>query len=157
MSHVATVIPVCTEAESFFNRKFEDFYINSYQDTQPEHLRRIEAHSHTYFKIIWVLEGSGVHTIDCQDYAFAGPSLFLLIPRNIHTIRMDCATKGGVLKFSSSFFTHADGKEITLLTNDVFDDTDVLPVLPLEQDIFFGTAYPRWVKPLRRLSKAKAV
>jgi len=128
------IIPVYTEKESFVDNKFSDFYISSYKDKEPESLRRIEAHRHTYFEIIWVQKGKGIHTIDFVHYKFKGPCLFLLNPQNIHTIQKDCTTSGGVVKFTSSFFASDAGEENFILKYGVFDDIDVLPVINLKRE-----------------------
>lgn len=122
-----------TETQSFPSSRFPDFYISSYEDTEPEDLKRIDPHSHTYFEIIWVKEGKGVHVIDFKEYPFSGPCLFLLHPRCIHTIYKEEATQGGVLKFSSSFFDRTAQQQF-MLTYPVFDDTDVLPVIQLSEE-----------------------
>lgn len=121
------------ETQSFAASRFPDFYISSYEDAEPDYLQRIEPHSHTYFEIIWVKQGTGVHYIDFKEYRFSGPCLFLLHPRCIHTIYKENATQGGVLKFSSSFFDRTAQQQF-MLTYPVFDDTDVLPVIRLNKE-----------------------
>jgi len=124
-------IPVFTETESFSKTNFRDFYIASYQDRQDAGLRRVSPHRHTYYEIIWITEGSGMHMIDFKDYAFQGPCLFLLQPSHIHQIRKDGPTKGYVLKFNESVFAAETGAENLLLKYGIFDNINVQPVLHL--------------------------
>lgn len=128
---VKNKITVYTEEQSFPNSRLASIYIADYKDKMPVDLIRQNQHRHTYFEILWVREGAGVHTIDFVDYPFQGPCLFLLSPQNIHTIRKFGKTRGGVIKFTPAFFPparfqdHMDGKL------NVFDDVDVLPVINL--------------------------
>ena len=97
-------IKIYTEQESFLTNPGKEFFINSYKDEEPDILNRVEAHRHTYYEIIWVRCGEGVHTIDFVDYKFTGPCLFLLHPQNIHTIQKTVPATGGVIKFTASVF-----------------------------------------------------
>jgi len=128
------IIPIYTEKESFTDERFSDFYISSYKDKEPEQLIRIDAHRHTYHEIIWIQSGSGNHIVDFINYKFKGPCLFLLHPQNIHTIQKDCATSGGVVKFSSAFFSTDSFEENFILKYGVFDDIDVMPVILLKKE-----------------------
>jgi AraC family transcriptional regulator, transcriptional activator of pobA len=72
--------------------------------------------------------------IDFRNYPFKGPCLFLLHPQHIHTMDKYTATRGGVVKFSPSFFPPAAAEQHFLLKYGVFDDIDVMPVIPLTGD-----------------------
>jgi AraC-like DNA-binding protein len=126
-------IPVYTEEESFDAGVLESFYISSYADDEREALERVAPHRHTYHEIILVFKGKGSHTIDFVDYEFTGPCLFLIHPQNIHTIRKDCPTEGGVIKFNSSIFAADDSESNFIVKYAVFDDIDVLPVINLTE------------------------
>ncbi|HEY1024276.1 MAG TPA: helix-turn-helix domain-containing protein [Sphingobacteriaceae bacterium] len=97
---------------------------------EHERLNRVAPHKHTYFEIIWIEEGSGIHLIDFNSYPFTGPCLFLLQPSNVHQIFKDGPTKGNVIKFTESFFG-ASGSDNFLLKFDVFDNIQVSPVLSI--------------------------
>ena len=127
-------IPVYTETDSFTKKSFRDFYIASYEDKQDAGLKRVAPHRHTYYEIIWIAEGSGMHTIDFKDYPFQGPCLFLLQPSHIHQIIKDGPTKGFVLKFNESLFSVEAGEENLLLKYGIFDNINVQPVLHLDKD-----------------------
>ena len=127
-------IPVYTEEESFDEGALPNFYISSYADDVREVLERVAPHRHTYHEIILVFKGKGRHIIDFVNYDFNGPCLFLLHPQNIHTIRKDCATEGGVIKFTSSIFAADDVESNFIMKYAVFDDVDVLPVINLTED-----------------------
>lgn len=133
MRHPRTIITY-TAQDSFLSHLYKDFYINSYKDEEPEVLNRVESHRHTYYEIIWVRSGEGIHTIDFIDYKFSGPCLFLLHPQNIHTINKAVPATGGVIKFTISVFSASTEESDFMLRYGVFDDIDVLPVIPLTID-----------------------
>jgi AraC family transcriptional activator of pobA len=124
-------IKIFTEQDSFLDNPHEHFSVSSYQDEEPEILKRVEPHQHTYYEIMWVQSGTGVHTIDFTDYDFKGPCLFLIHPQNIHAIKKDVATQGGVVKFTPALFSQNESESDFMLRNSVFDDIDVLPVILL--------------------------
>jgi AraC family transcriptional regulator, transcriptional activator of pobA len=127
-------IPVFTEKESFSNPAYGDFIISSYRDEEPEEMKRVAPHRHTYYEIIWVQSGEGTHMIDFRNYPFKGPCLFLLHPQHIHTIEKQKATRGGVVKFSPSFFPPGAADQHLLIKYGVFDDIDVMPVIRLDKE-----------------------
>jgi AraC family transcriptional activator of pobA len=112
----------------------ENFYINYYKDKNIEHINRIDEHQHTYYEIIWVETGHGVHTIDLTDYSYSGPCLFLLHPKNVHKIHKKTLSQGGVIKFNDRFFENDEPQSKFLLKFTVFNDVDVFPVINLSTD-----------------------
>lgn len=129
------VIPVFTEAESFGKHYYKDFYISSYEDVEEANLNRVEPHRHTYYEVIWIVEGFGSHSVDFRNYPFKGPCLFLLQPGHVHKIIKEVPTRGYILKFSESFFS-ADGQSGNLLLKyGIFDNINVQPVVSLTPSV----------------------
>ncbi|ASE61214.1 hypothetical protein CEQ15_06730 [Chryseobacterium indologenes] len=126
-------ITVYNEKESFKTDTIENFYISYYHD-ERKNLNRIDSHQHTYYEIIWIEKGRGVHTIDFKNYEFSGPCLFLLHPKNVHRIHKKTPTSGGVIKFNDNFFVNDSSSSKFLLKYSVFDDIDVLPVISLSEE-----------------------
>lgn len=127
-------IPVFTEKESFLDPSYRDFTISSYRDEESEALKRVDPHRHTYYEIIWVQSGEGNHMIDFRNYPFKGPCLFLLHPQHVHTMEKRTPTKGGVVKFSPSYFPAGDADQRSLIKYGVFDDIDVMPVIQMDRE-----------------------
>ncbi|KUY17540.1 hypothetical protein BAZ12_01330 [Elizabethkingia miricola] len=125
-----TNINVYNEKESFKNSIIDNFYISYYKD-KKENINRIDNHQHTYYEIIFIENGKGIHTIDFKNYEFSGPCLFLLHPKNVHRIYKEAPTSGGVIKFNDNFFVNEDVNSKFLLKYRVFDDIDVQPVINL--------------------------
>ncbi|WP_068944327.1 helix-turn-helix domain-containing protein [Chryseobacterium timonianum] len=124
-------IHIYSEQDSFPNSILENFYISYYQDANLKNSNRLDIHQHTYYEIIWVEKGSGIHTIDFVDYHYSGPCIFLLHPRNAHKIQKNTLSSGGVIKFNEYFFTNDEPASKFLLKFAIFNDVDVLPVLNL--------------------------
>jgi AraC family transcriptional activator of pobA len=133
MKKLSENIEIYNEKESFTGNRDGTFSIYAYHDDEPEAMNRIAPHRHTYYEVIFVKYGKGVHTIDFNDYNFQGPCLFLLHPANIHTINKEGSTGGGVLKFTKELFPADESQSHVGLCYNVFDDIDVLPVIWLKQ------------------------
>ena len=58
----------------------------------------------SFFEIIWLKYGSGVHEIDMTEHAYSGSVLFFLAPGQIHNIMEFEKSEGYVLKFLPSLF-----------------------------------------------------
>ena len=123
-------INIYNEKESFKNSIIDNFYISYYKD-KKEDINRIDSHQHTYYEVIFIENGKGIHTIDFKNYEFSGPCIFLLHPKNVHKIYKEVPTSGGVIKFNDSFFVNEDVNSKFLLKYRIFDDIDVQPVINL--------------------------
>jgi AraC family transcriptional activator of pobA len=126
-------IKTYSEQESFFSKHREELYVKAYSAEKPGIFDRVTPHRHAYYEIIFVWGGSGTHIIDFTDYTFTGPCLFLLHPQNIHTVKKDTPTSGGVVKFSSALFANIKTGIGSANFLDVFDDTDIMPVINLSK------------------------
>ena len=82
-------------------------------DTLPFEIGRLETthslqtasrpHRHRFYEIIWVRDGSGVHTIDFQDHPLQQRSLFLLSPGQVHAVQIDAPLSGFLVLFTADF------------------------------------------------------
>lgn len=134
MEKHAKEITQFSETESFFYKTYTDFHIDSYADVLPANLNRVVPHKHTYYEIIWVEKGEGIHEIDFVKYPFTNHSLFLLQPSHIHQINKTKPTQGFTIKFSESFFTELATNDGLQLKNAVFDNIQPSPVLSVVAD-----------------------
>lgn len=131
---MSSTIPVYSEKESFHKEFYKDYNISSYKDEPQENLNRTEPHRHTYYEIIWIKKGSGVHFIDFKNYRFEGPCLFILNPGVVHNIKKDGPTEGYVAKFSESFLSQIETNSVKIIKNGLFDDIHPRPVFSLNKD-----------------------
>ncbi|MDR6943728.1 AraC family transcriptional regulator [Mucilaginibacter pocheonensis] len=62
-------------------------------------------HSHHYFQLAYVLEGSGIHTINNNSFEFAPGDAFLLVPGDQHSFVADPVPKFCMIDFTQSLFS----------------------------------------------------
>jgi len=60
-------------------------------------------HRHSYFTIIWVLEGEGTHYIDFKAYPIRPGTIFFVSPGQVHHIELTAPPKGYVILFTEDF------------------------------------------------------
>ena len=71
-------------------------------------------HRHGFFEIIYVLEGSGIHIINDNHFAFSKADVFLLTPDDVHTFQIADPTTFCIIDFTKSFFSkdvHKSGEK----------------------------------------------
>ena len=61
-------------------------------------------HRHSYYQIIWVLGGAGMHATDFEEHAIRPPQVFLISPGQVHAVRVDRPLRGYMLLFTADFF-----------------------------------------------------
>lgn len=62
------------------------------------------SHKHHFYQLLFITEGSGVHTIDFNTYNIEKGDLYILSPGQIHKWLFDSSTKGYVINFTTDFF-----------------------------------------------------
>ncbi|MCG2792033.1 MAG: helix-turn-helix transcriptional regulator [Weeksellaceae bacterium] len=77
-------------------------------------------HKHSFFQILYVNSGSGIHYIDFQEWEIADNTIFFLSPAQVHDIRFTSGSpKGIMINFRAEFF------------NDFLSQKDFITSLPL--------------------------
>ncbi|PWV55870.1 AraC family transcriptional regulator [Chitinophaga sp. S165] len=74
-------------------------------------------HKHHFFQLIYVLEGSGTHTINNNNFEFSQGDVFLLTPGEGHSFTISTPPIFCLIDFTTDFFsrnTHTDGEEVDL-------------------------------------------
>ncbi len=61
------------------------------------------VHKHTYFEIIFILKGNGVHNINGNVYQYNEGDVFLLGPEDFHTFDIKDLTEFCFIRFNESF------------------------------------------------------
>jgi AraC family transcriptional activator of pobA len=61
-------------------------------------------HRHDFYEILLLTEGSGIHTIDFQEYHVKPNSVFFLSPGQIHSLQLSQDIKGYIFVFTSEFY-----------------------------------------------------
>jgi AraC family transcriptional regulator, transcriptional activator of pobA len=59
---------------------------------------------HDFYEVLFLTNGSGIHTIDFQDYKIKPYSIFFLSPGQIHDLQLSSDVTGYIFLFSSAFY-----------------------------------------------------
>ncbi|GGD69192.1 transcription regulator [Emticicia aquatilis] len=60
------------------------------------------VHKHSYFEIIFILKGSGIHNINGNTFAYTEGDIFLLGPEDFHNFEIDTLTEFCFVRFNDS-------------------------------------------------------
>lgn len=60
-------------------------------------------HRHSYYQIIWVVDGAGVHATDFEEHPIRPETAFLISPGQVHVVRVDRPLTGYMLLFTADF------------------------------------------------------
>lgn len=94
--------------------------------TEDEYIPK-KPHRHTFYQILFVEKGSGVHKIDFQEFEIKAPTLFFLSPGQVHDLVFErTKTEGFLINFKGEFFNSFLTK-----TNDI----DLLPFFGVSNNI----------------------
>ena len=83
------------------------FDIGRLESTHPVQIEW--PHRHTFYEIIWIVDGDGVHAADFEEHPIGPHTVFLISPGQVHAMRVDRALAGFRLTFTSDFFV-LDGR-----------------------------------------------
>ncbi|HMR82465.1 MAG TPA: AraC family transcriptional regulator [Niabella sp.] len=61
-------------------------------------------HKHHFFELIYVLDGTGIHNINNNQFEFSKGDVFLLTPEDAHTFEISTPTKFCIVDFTKGFF-----------------------------------------------------
>ena len=81
-----------------------DFYVKTLQEHQKEHPFIIKPHSHDFYLLLVFTKGTGVHTIDGENYQIKPGSIFFMSPSEVHSWNLSDNTDGYILFFNPSFY-----------------------------------------------------
>jgi AraC family transcriptional regulator, transcriptional activator of pobA len=78
------------------------FEIGRLETTHP--LRTsTRPHRHSYYQIIWVVDGAGMNAADFEEHPIRPHTIFLISPGQIHVTRIDQPLSGYMLLFTADF------------------------------------------------------
>jgi AraC-like DNA-binding protein len=100
-------------------RQFDPFVIADFEtDVYP-----LPRHNHTYYEIIYIYHGCGIHCLNQNNFNYHAGDLFLLTPEDNHYFVVEQKTRFVYLKFTDSFFYNQRH------TSPGFFDREVEPVI----------------------------
>ena len=62
-------------------------------------------HRHHYFELMYILEGTGTHTINSNHYPYGKGNLFLLTPEDTHSFITDSESRCCIIDFTKGLFS----------------------------------------------------
>ena len=60
-------------------------------------------HRHSFYEIIWVVDGAGMNVADFEEHAIRPHTVFLISPGQVHVVRVDRPLSGYMLLFTADF------------------------------------------------------
>jgi len=89
-----------------------DITIRDIQTSPPS------PHRHHYFELLYILDGTGIHTINHNHYQYQKGNLYLLTPDDVHTFETSSPTRCCIIDFTKGLFSkqhhrQADRAEIS--------------------------------------------
>ncbi len=136
-----TSIPVlCIESYPDSSREKNGFYIAKFEDLIKDFERINNAHSHTFYMVMYIYQGSGKHYIDFKTYDISPNQLYFLTPGQVHHWELSADIQGFVLFFEASYFSAIYPKR--LFEYNFYHTNQQKPTLHLQSNIsLFDTLF----------------
>lgn len=80
------------------------FYMTPLEKLVQEFKGIDKSHSHTFYLLMWITQGSGKHTIDFRTYDVQPMQLYFLTPGQVHSWELSPDIKGYNLFFEPTYF-----------------------------------------------------
>ena len=81
-------------------RQFDPLVIRSFDNA----VSPFPKHSHTYYEMFYIHEGSGIHITNNHQVAYQSGDLFLISPEDEHYLAIDKHTYYTIIRFTDQFF-----------------------------------------------------
>lgn len=95
----------CIESYPDYSKNKGDFYMAKLEDLVRDFKGIDKSHSHSFYMVMYVKNGSGSHTIDFITYPIVANQLFFLTPGQVHNWALAPETEGFTLFFEANFFS----------------------------------------------------
>lgn len=116
-----------------------------------EGFRSVHLHTHSFYTIIWFLQGQGYHYVDFDRYEVVDDTIFFISPGQMHTFDAQHTQLGYVLEFSEEFLQDEHSGESLFLKYDVFNAYDTKPFRIIDHAT--SALLHRMVKEIERESR----
>jgi AraC-like DNA-binding protein len=127
------VTPVLEIGKSVANAPFE---IHTMDWIAQNRFQQNEVpHRHTYFVIIWVKNGTGVHFIDVDKYELENNTVYCLTPGQIHQLKVEGPIDGYVISFTAEFLSLNEDNFNLLFNTGLFYTFSHSPVIKVSEEM----------------------
>lgn len=82
-------------------KQFENLVIHHFSEDDFH----LPLHSHTYYELVYIVKGSGIHHCNSQDARYKSGDFFLISPDDEHYFKIEKSTEYVFIKFTEHFFT----------------------------------------------------
>ncbi|MDZ7897454.1 MAG: AraC family transcriptional regulator [Arcicella sp.] len=95
----------CIESYPDHSKNKGDFYMAKLEDLVNDFKGIDQSHSHSFYMVMYVRQGSGTHTIDFKTYEVNSNQLYFLTPGQVHNWDLSADTEGFTLFFEANYFS----------------------------------------------------
>ncbi|GAB3697251.1 helix-turn-helix transcriptional regulator [Spirosoma flavus] len=88
------------------------FYMTRLEKLVQEFHGIDKPHSHTFYLLMWIRQGTGTHTIDFKTYPVRINQLYFLTPGQVHSWELSSDIQGYNLFFEANFFRERFGQRL---------------------------------------------
>jgi len=84
-------------------KQFEPLVIHEFEESEFH----LPIHSHTYYELIYIFKGNGIHHINNRDIHYKSGDLFMIAPGDEHHFTIRKSTRFAFIKFTDHYFNNA--------------------------------------------------
>jgi len=103
---------------------------NLYEPFEIEYLESGEcpmaAHKHNFFELVYIVEGTGIQCINKNNWTYSAEKLFLLMPQDCHSFKVEKSTKFFFIRFNEVYIKDQN-KELIKKLEFIFQNHNRLP------------------------------
>lgn len=81
-------------------KQFEPLVVHDFEET----VFHLPVHSHTYYEIIYIYHGAGMHLLNNNRIPYQAGDLFVISPEDEHRFEIEESTRYVFIKFTDSYF-----------------------------------------------------
>ncbi len=101
-----------------------------------QHIRKTYPHKHnSYFEIIYLTKGKGIHTIDTKEYEIKPPVIFTIRKEQVHFWDIKTAPEGFVLIIKKSYIDNCLDRDIKHFISELSAQNCLFPTDNITVDI----------------------
>ncbi|MBO9730212.1 MAG: helix-turn-helix domain-containing protein [Chitinophaga sp.] len=82
-------------------KQFDTLVIHAFEEA----VFHLPVHSHTYYEIVYIFKGSGIHHLNNNQLPYKAGDLFLIAPEDEHYFDISKTTRFAFIKFTDSYFS----------------------------------------------------
>ncbi len=90
---------------------YQEFDISLYEADTWEY----GTHKHSFFELVYILDGNGTHILNDNKYPYAKNSLYFLTPNDTHAFEIQSRTKFCILTFNKVYFSREKNEKSNLM------------------------------------------